>query len=100
MRVFFPLAAALLALAIVADFAAKSRSSDAALSVASASADARDSTLSRRLHVGRTFLVASYSLALLGVVSWVASAVRKERCRHVVLVVLLLVFLILQLVLV
>lgn len=95
-RTFFLLAVGLLLLASLADLFAKTKYSNAADTVAMSGQEEGNRTLDRELHKGKIFQAISYILGLLGVVSWITSVVRKERCHNVVLSVLLLVFLLFQ----
>lgn len=96
MRIFFLLACAFLVLAIASDLAAKSRAAAAAASVARAGESQNENAHQRDIQLGSSIQMVSYVLAALGVVCWVTSAVRKERCYHPLLTVLVLVFLLLQ----
>jgi len=96
LRTFFLLAVSFLGLACAADLAAKSTYARVAVRIAVMSRP-NDTIASCYLAVARTFTMASYGLALLGAISWAASAARREPARHAVPLVLLIAFLLLQL---
>jgi len=92
-RIFSLIAVTSLALAIAADLVGKSRYADAAAGVALLEAKGESEA---DLQHGRVLHVASYALAALGVVFWITSTIRRERCYHPVPTVLLVVYLLLQ----
>lgn len=101
MRTFFLAAVCLFVLASAADVASKVKYGNAAVGIASAAANRSEGAATGSdLQAGKWFQILSCCLALAAICSWIASAGRKERCHHGVLVVLLVVFGLLQLVVV
>ena len=86
MKTFFLIAAGCFIMAVIVNFAAKQKYSDAVITRSSTVAATDD------LHVGERLEVTSVCLAVLGVVCWISSAVRKEECRQSILIVLFVFF--------
>ena len=86
MKTFFLMAIGCFTMAVIVNFAAKQKYSDAVIT--------RSSTVAiiDNLHVGKRLEVTSVCLGALGVVFWVSSAIRKEQCRHSILIVLFVFF--------
>lgn len=86
-----------LAFALITNLVAKTRFSNAAVGVATASESDRmlSTMLKRVLDEGQMFEKTSYCFAALGVIFWITSVIRRERSYHTVLFVLLFVFLLL-----
>ncbi len=95
-KTFFLIAATCFVVAIIAIFEAKKMYADAAMHRATMTQSVEKSdTLAVNAdnnHLGEVLEVVSVCFAVLGIVFWVSSAVRKEQCRHSILIVLFVFF--------
>jgi hypothetical protein len=86
MKTFFLMAIGCFTMAVIVNFAAKQKYSDAVITRSSTVA------ITDNLHVGKRLEVTSVCFAALGVVFWVSSVVRKEQCCQSILIVLFVFF--------
>jgi len=97
-KTFSLLSVSSLGFAIIANLVAKTRFCDASVGVATAGESNRVflTMLGRILDEGQMFEKTSYCSAVLGIVFWITSAVRRERSCHAVLLIFLFVFLLVE----
>lgn len=96
-KTFFLMAVICFVMAIIINFAAKQKYSDVSMhrAIITQSGESNTVVANDDAYVGDLMEVISGCFAVLGVVFWISSAVRKEQCRHSILIVLFVFFMLL-----